>query len=167
MVFLSFFFQVPLWCHKKGKDILGDCIIDEDRVEYYTTKLLTLSMKQSMWISWVCEFILIANQLFGIMFATQKTYIIRVLCLSVCLVADIITGLLLMNRSIQSAANAYFKIAFIMIYSQTLRKGMVKLIRSLKETFPAIIMLVLNITVFSGIAYVLFYGTLMTYFRHS
>jgi hypothetical protein len=87
--------------------------------------------------------------------------------LSVCLVADIISGLLLMNRSIQSAANAYFKIAFIMIYSQTLRKGMVKLIRSLKETFPAIIMLVLNITVFSGIAYVLFYGTIMIYFRHS
>lgn len=141
-----------------GKDILNDCVIDEDRVEYYTTKFLTLRMKDAFYLSWVCQIFLIANQVFGLMFATQRVYIVRVAVLSSCLVADIITGVLLLSRTINSAVNVYFKICFIIVYSQTLRKAMVKLVRSLKETFPAIVIMLLNLVVFSGIAFILFYG---------
>jgi hypothetical protein len=158
LIIMSFFFQVPLWCYSMGKDILSGCVIDENRVEYYTTSFLTLRMKDAFYLSWGCQIFLIASQIFGLLFATQRVFIVRVAILSFCLVADIISGALLLNKTITLAVNAYFKIAFIIVYSQTLRKGMVKLVRSLKETLPAILFLLVNLIVFSGIAFILFYG---------
>ena len=62
--------------------------------------------------------------------------------------------------------NSYFKIAFIIMYSQTLRKGMIRLLRSLVDSIPAMLVFALNITVFSGLALVLFYDV-PSYYDHA
>lgn len=168
LVFMSFFFQIPAWCYELGTNITKNCSIDQDRVEYYTTKLLTFEMWPAYIISWSCQAFLIANQIFAIIFATQKVYIFRVLAMLICLILDIVTGILYLKGTLKMGINPYFKIGFIIMYSQTLRDGSLKLLKSIKESFPAILIYSLNILVFSGIAFILFYGKqpdLM--FRHS
>jgi len=116
LVFLSFFFQIPVWCYEMGDNISKDCSIDQYRTQYFTTSLLTFEMHPAYYISWSCQAFLIANQIFSVIFATQKIYIARVIALVVCLVLDIVTGILFLNGALKLGINAYFKIAFIIIY---------------------------------------------------
>lgn len=76
-----------------------------------------------------------------------------------------ITGILFLSGQFNSSINSYFKIAFIIMYSQTLRKGMIRLLRSLLDSIPAMLVFALNITVFSGLALVLFYDV-PAYYDH-
>ena len=73
-------------------------------------------MHPAYYISWSCQAFLIANQLFAVMFATQKIYIARVITMVVCLVMDIVTGVLFLNGTLKLGINAYFKIGFIIVY---------------------------------------------------
>ncbi len=117
MLFLSFFFQMPLWCYRKGSDILSDCSVDQNRVEYYTMKLLNFDMWPAYYISWSCQLFLVANQIFALVFATQNVYRARVVFLVVCLIGDVVTGILFMKGMLlRFGLNPYFKIAFIIMY---------------------------------------------------
>lgn len=157
--FLSFFFQVPVWCYQKGTEITKDCSIDQNRVEYYTTKLLTFEMWPAYFISWGCQIFLVLNMLAGVFVSKQRAYIIRAFILFGLLLADIFTGLLFMYNIWNSGLNSYFKIAFIILYSQTLRKGMMKLINGTKDSSVVLLVFVVNLLVWSGITYIIFFGT--------
>ncbi len=163
LIFISFFFQKPAWCQIMG-DRNQTCMVDEDGIQYYTSSLFTLmqqynktSLAYSYYISWFCQCFLAANQVFALLIATQKTYIFRVILLCGCLAADMITGIFYLRGKMSSGMNSYFRIGFIILYSQTLRKGMIRLANSIKDSIPAILIFALNITVFSGLAYILFY----------
>lgn len=156
--FLSFFFQVPVWCYEKGEEITKNCSIDQNRVEYYTTSILTFEMWPAYFISWGCQAFLVLNLMAGILVAKQKSYIIRVFVLLGLFLADVFSGLLFMYNIWKSGLNSYFKIAFIIIYSQTLRKGMMKLINGIKDSSVVLLVYVVNLLVWSGITFVLFFG---------
>ena len=158
LVFLSFFFQMPVWCYRMGNKIAKDCSIDIEQNEYYVMKLLSFKMWNAYYISWGCQAFLILNQVFAIFFAKERSYIFRVLGLVICLAGDIFTGILFMTNVLNYSINPFFKIAFLIIYSQTLRKGVIRLFMSLKDSIAAIFIFSLNVTVFSGLAFILFYG---------
>jgi hypothetical protein len=160
ITFLSFFFQMPVWCYERGTEITRDCSIDQNRVEYYTTKLLTFEMWPAYFISWGCQSFLALNMLTGVLFARQRSFIIRAFVLTALLGGDIATGLLFMLNIWKTGLNSYFKIAFIILYSQTLRKGMVKLINGIKDSFIVLLIYLVNLLVWSGMALVLFCGKL-------
>lgn len=160
ITFLSFFFQMPVWCYERGTEITRDCSIDQNRVEYYTTKLLTFEMWPAYFISWGCQSFLALNMLTGVLFARQRSFIIRAFVLTALLGGDIATGLLFMLNIWKTGLNSYFKIAFIILYSQTLRKGMVKLLNGIKDSFIVLLIYLVNLLVWSGMALVLFCGKL-------
>lgn len=160
ITFLSFFFQMPSWCYEMGTKITPDCSIDQDRVEYYTTKLLTFEMWPAYFISWGCQSFLVLNLWAGIAFAKQRSYVFRAIVLLALLGADISSGLLFMWNIWKSGLNVYFKIAFIIVYSQTLRNGMTKLLNGIKDSSIVFLIYIVNLLVFSGLAFVLFFGTL-------
>ena len=149
---------MPSWCYEKGTQITPDCSIDQDRVEYYTTKLLTFQMWPAYFLSWGCQTFLVLNLLANIAFAKQKSYIFRALILLGLLSADITSGLFFMWNIWKSGLNVYYKIAFIIVYSQTLRNGMIKMLNGIKDSFVVLLIYLVNILVFSGITYVLFFG---------
>lgn len=150
---------MPVWCYQKGGEITKDCSIDQDRVEYYTSRLLTFEMWPAYYISWGCQSFLVLNMLAGIFVSKQKSYVIRSAVLSGLLLGDIITGLLFMFNIWKSGFNSYFKIAFIILYSQTLRKGIIRMLYGIKDSSVVLLIYVVNLLVWSGIAFVLFYGT--------
>lgn len=163
ITFLSFFFQVPVWCYEMGTQITKDCSIDQNRVEYYTTKMLTFEMWPAYFISWGCQTFLVLNVLAGIPFAKQRSYIVRAFVLLGLLAADVVSGAFFMLNIWKSGLNSYFKIAFIILYSQTLRKGMVKLLSSMKDSSIVLLIYLVNLLVWSGLAFVLFCGNQCSY----
>lgn len=165
ITFLSFFFQVPVWCYEMGDQITKDCSIDQNRVEYYTTKMLTFEMWPAYFISWGCQTFLVLNVLSGVAFARQRSYVIRAFVLLGLLAGDIVSGLLFMLNIWKSGLNSYCKIAFIILYSQTLRKGMMKLLNGIKDSSIVLLIYLVNLLVWSGIAFVLFCGKLNFTFR--
>lgn len=158
ITFLSFFFQMPVWCYEKGTQITPDCRIDQERVEYYTTSLLTFEMWPAYFISWGCQSFLVLNLWAGIAFAKQRSYVFRALILLILLGADITSGLFFMWNIWKMGLNAYFKIAFIIVYSQTLRNGMTKLLNGIKDSSVVLLIYLVNLLVFSALAYVMFFG---------
>ena len=93
-IFITFFFQKPLWCERRGADqMTEDCNYDTEGNRYFISGIVQIPDKFLLWssyISYLCQFLIVAPDLILIIFVTRWQYRLRILTMASMLVLEIL-----------------------------------------------------------------------------
>jgi hypothetical protein len=98
------------------------------------------------------------DKLIFIFLTDNMIYRGKVIILAIMLIGDISFGLMYIYQISDLMINPFFRIGFIIIYSNSMRNSANKLALTLTKSYPAILVASLNLVVFGSIAYVMFYN---------
>lgn len=163
LLILTFFFQKPTWCDNRGDKISKDCNIDSDGNIYYVSQLLSLPRFVSDFsniLTWFIMAFLILPNLVMVYFG-DSSYKLRVTSMILCLVGNIAFHFLTrwFNFFIFRYEIApFFRIGFMILYSNSLRNSMKRLFFTISGAKEAILVFVLNLVIWSSFAFIIFSG---------
>jgi hypothetical protein len=161
---ITFFFQKPTWCRNRGQTMSKDCNTDELGHTYYVSQLLSLPdfvANSSNFISWFIMFFLLLGDLIVVFFAGNASFKLRVFGMILSLAGDIVFTIL--NKVFPYLIFKYqlapfFRIIFMILYNSSMRKSMLRLFYTISGAYEAIFVFLLNLAIWSGLAFILFYG---------
>ena len=164
IILFSFFFQNPEWCINRKEEMSPDCKVDKNGVKYYVSDIASIPepfKELQNYISWGCMSVLFLIQMILSFCVGLKNRAPRTIALGVLLFCDIFFDLLfgsIMNQIIDYNINGFFRIFFIIIYSDRLRESMKNALTTLKEAYAGILVYFLNLGIWSCLAFILFFG---------
>jgi len=161
LMIITFFFQKPLWCARRGSAISEDCNVDSEGNIYNVSAIVQLPKRfldYSAFISYGCQFLLITGDIAMVMFIGGIAYKFRVFSMAVLLGVEIAINIMILWRLIpQYNIAPFFKIVFMILYSGKMRNAMKRFFASVSTSYEAILTYIINLLIWSGVAFVLFY----------
>lgn len=161
---ITFFFQKPTWCRNRGDKMSKDCNTDILGNTYYVSQLLSLPdfvANSSNFISWFIMFFLVLGDLIVVLFTGNAQFKLRVFGMILMLALDIVFTLI--NKWFPVLIFKYnlapfFRIIFMILYNSSMRKSMIRLFYTISGAYEAIFVFLLNLAIWSGLAFIFFYG---------
>ena len=161
MIVIIFLMQKPHWCVELGDDIDDECAVDSEGREYNLLINTFIDPGVAFVISYAMMYFLIVLQVFKVQSSDMEdTYEIvkmygQIILFSLGLVFTMMESFGFMEKS---DFTNMFKIMFIMIYFRSVLKALGKIGEMFKLSTSMLIMLLVDLCVFSILARVIFEG---------
>jgi hypothetical protein len=141
-----------------------DCNTDDQGNIYYVTQMLKLPKFVETYanlVSWFIILFLILADLVVVIFVGNFRYKIRVIGMILCLAGDI--AFVLFNKYLpylifKYQLSPFFRIGFMILYNNSMRKSMIRLFFTISGAYEAIFVFLLNLAIWSGFAFIIFHG---------